>query len=52
VLDRLHREVDVGLRPVEVIRLGERNVDEPANRSLAEPGELGEGEERLPAVDG
>jgi hypothetical protein len=47
VIDRLDGKIDIEVRPVEVIRRRQGDVDELADRSVAEPGKLRKGYETL-----
>jgi hypothetical protein len=51
MLDRIDREIDVELGPVEMPGMRERDIDELADRRLAEPREIGLGHEELALID-
>jgi len=51
MLDGLKVKVDVNLRPVEMVRPRLLDLEHRRNWGLAEPWELGEGQEQLAPID-
>ena len=51
VFDRVNGEVDVEVRPVDMMRMRKLDVQELSDRGVAEPGELAKGQEMLPVAN-
>ena len=51
VLNRLHSEIDIEIRPIQVVRARKLDVRDFSNRRLSEPRKLLECDEQLPLAD-
>ena len=49
VLDRFHRQIDVEVRPIQMVGMRKLHVQQSADRNVSEPGKLMERHEKFPA---
>ena len=48
VLDRFHRQIDVEVRPIQMVGMRKLHVQQSADRNVSEPGKLMERHEKFP----